>query len=246
MTQAFPRIVDVGFSGILISFSDVLTEAANLAALSFRARVEAAKLLGVSETTTSLTSAYVLYDPLEICAAELRLRLEEILQSEDWAQASMPMGRRLWRVPASFDGDHAPQLDEVASLTERTPDDAIAELCAEPLRVLTLGFAPGQPYLGTLPPNWDIPRQTGLTKQVPIGAITVAIRQVVLFATTAPTGWRQVGQCGFHGFQRGSDDPIALRPGDEMEFYPVTGAELERLITEDPTGNGGATCEALE
>ncbi len=197
--SAFPRLVDVGLNGILINFSDQLTQATNQAALAFRAYVEGLGLNGVVETTTSMTSAFVVYDPLTLPKDDLKARLAEALGTRDWKQASLPENRKLWRIPSVFDAAHGPQLAEAAELAGVSVETAVKDLCDVPLRVLTLGFAPGLPYLGSLAEHWNIPRQTGLTKQVPIGAITVAIRQIVLFATSSPTGWRQVGQCAFRG-----------------------------------------------
>jgi allophanate hydrolase subunit 1 len=108
--------------------------------------------------------------------------------------------------------------------------------------VQTIGFAPGQPYLGLLPPEWDIPRQTNLTKAVPEGALVVAIRQLVLFSVSNPTGWRHVGQTALKLFRPDSDAPFFLRPGDQVQFVPVDPGVLERFQG-DP--DGGAEAEEL-
>ena len=110
------------------------------------------------------------------------------------------------------------------------------------MRVLTIGFAPGQPYMGELAPHWDIPRQQGLTKSVPPGALVVAIRQLIIFTNASPTGWRHIGQTAFRTFRPGSDMPFPLSPGDELIFPSITRQEFDR-IADDPTG--GAEREAL-
>ena len=245
VTQEFPRIVPVGLTGLLITFSDQLSEAANRAALAFRAKVDALALNGVLETTTSLTSAFVMFDPITLPRETLQNHVQALLSAQDWGASRLPKNRKLWRVPSVFEGAYAPQLEEAAQLAQVSPDTAVADLCSAPLRVLTIGFAPGQPYLGTLPKHWDIPRQTGITKQVPVGAITVAIRQIVLFSTPNPTGWRQMGQCAFHAFRPGRDQPFALSPGDEVQFYPIGRTEFDDILNDDTTGDGGATWEAL-
>ena len=241
-----PRIADVGFGGMLVTFSDALSDGANNAALAFRAAVESLGLDGIVETSTSLTSTFVSYEPTRLSRADLRAALEYLLKREDWTKSALPGDRNRWIIPAVFGGDtYGPQLEEASQLAGVAPETAIKQLCEKPLRVMTLGFAPGQPYLGSLPDNWDIPRQTGLTKRVPIGAITVAIRQIVLFSASTPTGWRQVGACGFHGFRPKSDQPFALKPGDEILFRPVSAQEMENACHNDPSGAGGATSERL-
>ncbi len=242
---SYPRITDVGLSGMLVTLSDTLTEGANRAALALRAHIEDLRIEGVQETTTSLTSTFVVYDPQSLPQEQLRARLTELLEA-DWGTAPLPETRRLWRIPAVFDDpDHGPQLQEAAELAGISIETAIESLCDTNLRVMTLGFAPGQPYLGSLAPHWDIPRQQGLTKQVPVGAITVAIRQIVLFSTPSPTGWRQVGLCAFRAFRPEQPDPFALTPGDEIRFHPVSASDLAKIKSEDQTGNGGASVEPL-
>lgn len=238
-----PSIRAIGVDGLLVSFGTQLSEAANRAALAFRAAIEAENLTAVVETATSLTSTYLRFDLDGADHAQLRDKLAAMLARSDWYQAPLPQGRRLWHVPAVFGTDLAPQLDDAAELAGLSASDAIASICAAPLRVQTIGFAPGQPYLGELPPEWDIPRQTNLTPRVPEGALAVAIRQMVLFSVSTPTGWRHVGQTALRLFRPDQPDPFLLRPGDEVVFKPVTREEYENICRLDDAG--GAVSEAL-
>jgi KipI family sensor histidine kinase inhibitor len=238
----WPRIRPAGIDGLLVSFGDRLSEPANRAALAFRAAVERAGWQGVEECSTSLVSAYLRFDPLGTDPDTLRGHAQDLLGAQDWYDAPLPEGRRLWRIPTVYGTDLAPQLDEAAQEAGLRVDDAIRHLSQTRVRVQTIGFAPGQPYLGELPPEWDIPRQTALTERVPIGALTVAIRQLVLFSVSTPTGWRHVGQTAMRLFRPESDTPFILRPGDEVLFPQVSPAELDNMRT-DP--DGGAQAEAL-
>lgn len=237
-----PEIHTIGVDGLLVQFGTELTEPANRAALALRAALDAADMQGVLETATSLTSTYMRFDLAKTDHTTLRAAVAQIVGSRDWGTAPLPEGRKLWRVPAVFGTDLAPQLADVAALAGLTPDNAILQICAEPLRVQTIGFAPGQPYLGQLPPHWNIPRQTDLTPRVPEGALVLAIRQMVLFSVTTPTGWRHVGQTALRLFRPDRADPFLLRPGDEVQFHPVTADELANLRQSD---NGGATAKTL-
>ncbi len=240
----YPLIRNVGLSGMLVSFGDQLDEATNRATLAFRSAVNALGLSGVVETATSLASVFVRFDAADLPHDRLRGVLADLLQTRDWREAPLPQGRRFWRVPTVYGTELAPQLAEAADLAGLSEAAAIDELGAARVRVLTIGFAPGQPYLGTLGENWDIPRQSEVTPQVPVGALVLAIRQFVLFSTASPTGWRHVGQTGFRGFQLGAEDPIALRPGDEMIFTPVSRSDYDRYCLDD-CHFGGASQEEI-
>lgn len=236
-----PTIAAMGLSGVIVRFSDRLNEAANRAALAFRAEVECARLAGVAETASSLGSVFLRYDPLVTDAGTLGEALAPLVAGRDWYAAALPQGRRRWTVPAVFDG---PQLEEAAALAGLAPEAAVADLVATKVRVLAIGFAPGLPYMGTLAPHWDIPRQTALTPTAPAGALVVAVRQIIIFPTPTPTGWRQVGRTAFRAFRPGSPEPFPLSAGDEVRFRAVAADEFERLAASDP-GDGGAIFEVI-
>ncbi len=167
-----------------------------------------------------------------------------MLQEHDWYQAPLPAGRRLWQVPTVYGGAIAPQLDEAAVAAGLSPTEAIKRLSNTRVRVLTIGFAPGQPYLGPLGPEFNIPRLKELTPMVPEGALVLAISQFVLFSGPTPTGWRHVGQTAFRCFRPEAEQSFALRPGDEMQFLPISRDELEAIRTAED-GTGGATCTEI-
>lgn len=237
-----PVIRPAGLTGVLVSFGDILSEPANRAALAFSAAVARAGIDGVEESAPSLVSVFVQFDPLHLDLEVLVARLTALLEDQDWYAAPMPEGRRFIRVPTVYGTDLAPQLAEAAAAAGLSVDAAIAQLSDARVRVQTIGFAPGQPYLGLLPEAWDIPRQTALTKAVPEGALVVAIRQLVLFSVANPTGWRHVGQTALRLFRPDSDTPFFLRPGDEVQFVQASPDVLTQHA-DDP--DGGAVIEAI-
>lgn len=238
----YPRIATVGLSGLAVSFAGEMSDAANRAAIAFRAVVEAQDWPEVLETSSTLVSCFLSVDLAEADFEDLRTRLEGLLATRDWLEADLPAGRKLWTLPCCFDGAAAPQMDDAAEAAGLSLADARADLIAARTRVITLGYAPGQPYLGTLAPHWDIPRQSNLTPKVPAGALVVAIRQLVLFTAAMPTGWRHIGTTAFRTFDPARDIPVALTPGDDVRFCEITEAELRDLQKDSM---GGATWEAL-
>lgn len=237
----WPQIRTVGLTGMLVSFGDRLDERANRAALAFRKAVEGAGWSGVEETATSLVSTYLRFDPDWRDHAQMKAALAALLDEQDWYAADLPGGRRLWRIPTVYGTGMAPQLDEAAAAAGLSPEEAVRSVSETRVRVQTIGFAPGQPYLGELPAQWDIPRQTALTDKVPVGALTVAIRQLVLFSVSTPTGWRHIGQTRFRLFRPHAEQPFVLRPGDEVFFEPTTPEMLSNFTDDD----GGAVSESL-
>jgi KipI family sensor histidine kinase inhibitor len=236
-----PEILPMGLSGLLVRFADRLDDAANRAALAFRAALDATPPAGVEETAASLGSVFLRFDPARTDHARLSAEVGSLLGRADWRAAALPAGRRLWTIPAVFDG---PDLAAAAELAGLSPEAAVQDLTAARVRVLAIGFAPGLPYMGPLPERWDIPRQTALTPVSPAGAVVVAVRQVIIFPTATPTGWRQVGRTGFRAFRPGAAVPFPLSAGDEVRFRAVDAAAFEALVAADPD-RGGAVAEPI-
>lgn len=244
--SAWPVIRTVGLSGLLVSFAEGMSEPANRAALAFRAEVDAQDWPFVSETSTSLVSTFVEVDLAATPEGDVREKIAELLDTRDWFAAPLPAGRTLWHVPTVYGTDLGPQLEEAAKLAKLDPDAAIKELSQARMRVLTIGFAPGQPYTGELAAHWNIPRQQALSKSVPAGALVTAIRQLIVFTNDTPTGWRHIGQTAFRNFRPDADQPFALSPGDEMVFPAISRAELDKIrASENASSNGGAETEVL-
>ncbi len=241
----FPRIAAVGTSGLLVSFADTLTEPANRAALAFCAALQAQPPDGIEEVASTLASTFIRFDPRYLDHARLGAILRDRLKEQDWMRADLPQGRRHFHIPCVFGTDLAPQFDDAAAAAGLTPQAAVDSLTRARLRVLTIGFAPGQPYTGQLGPEWDIPRQTALTPRVPSGALVVAIRQLIIFAAPSQTGWRHIGQTAFQCFRPDAEDPFALRPGDEISLRAITPDALAQIKATDKTGQGGAETEVI-
>ena len=230
-----PHIAPIGTEGYLVRFAGRLDDAANRALVGFAAALEAEDVAGLVEIATALASVFVRFDVTRIARADLVLRLQALLDSRDWLTAASAAPPRLWRVPTLYGGAAGPQLGEVAKLVGVTEEAAVRELSAARVRVLAIGFAPGQPYLGMLPERWDVPRQTALSPRVPQGALVLAVRQFNLFANETPTGWRHIATTHLKLFQPDVPQPFVLWPGDELLFPAVSEHDWAMLET-DPMG----------
>lgn len=234
-----PEILASGIDGILVRFARDLSDQANAKALAFRAAVEAAGISGVTEVASSLVSVRVQFDP-QVTDRRTAISAIQSILAADFDTA--PRAVRHWHIPVAFGPDHAPELAEAAALANITEDQAIHDITNTTVRVIAIGFAPGQPYLGMLPGHWTIPRRTTLTESLPRGALITAVQQLILWAADAPTGWRHIGQTAFDVYRPHAADPFAFSPGDQVSFVQVDDTSMATLLAADDP-DGGARCE---
>ncbi|MGH1579157.1 5-oxoprolinase subunit B family protein [Planktotalea sp.] len=235
----FPSLTYIGVEGVLVRFGDRVTDAINRAALKFHAHMNTKCVAGVLESAPSLTAVYLRLDLLSDLDAVVR-SIQAEMAAQDWFSEDVRAARH-WTIPCCFDG---PQLSEAAHLAGLSESAAVEELTQQQVRVLTIGFAPGQPYLGNLPQNWNFPRLSEITPLVPARALVAAVGQLILFANDTPTGWRHVGATEFHCFKVDRPEPFAFRVGDLVRFEQAGRAEIEALANSSD-GLGGARCEAV-
>ena len=167
---------------------------------------------GVVETVPAYASLLVRYDPALTTPYALRERLYELRPP-----AGLVPGHA-HRLPVCYDG---PDLDAVAELTGLTPDAVVERHAGVIYRVYQLGFLPGFAFLGQTPVELTVPRRTQPRVRVAAGAVGLAGRQTGVYPTASPGGWQLIGRCPLPLLRAGAD-PVRLRAGDTVEFYPVT------------------------
>ncbi len=239
-----PEILPHGLNGLVVRFAQSTEQDVTGAVQSFLSSIPPDAPEGITEIAASLCSVRFGFDPRKIDRKTLSDYIETQLTAQNWYTAATPQTTRVWRIPVGFGPAYAPQLNEVAALTHQTVEDVIQDVTCAEHRVLAIGFAPGQPYIGILPEHWGFARQETLTPQVPAGALTAAVRQLVLFTNDSTTGWRQIGRCGFRPFLQSRNTPFLLRAGDAIRFEAVSDTEIESLL-KTTDGLGGAICDVL-
>lgn len=239
------ELLPLGAEAIIVRFSRRPDAQANAAALAYVRKLEARALPGLVEIVPSLASVLVRFDPVRLTRAQVLAVLGQLGEGQDWANVAPPPPTRRWTIPAVFGGAFGPQLAEAAGLAGLTEKAALVDFTQTKLRLLAIGFAPGQPYLGLLPDAWNIPRQSALTPEVPEGALVVALRQLVLFANPSMTGWRQVGQCAFRLFRPAAAVPFPLQVGDEVRFEAVSPSDFATIQASEAAGVHQARLEHL-
>ena len=83
--------------------------------------------------------------------------------------------------------------------------------------VYMMGFLPGFPYMGDLPPELALPRRENPRTKVPAGSIAIATTLTAIYALESPGGWHLIGRTPVPLWDlraRSARDPRGRRQGD--------------------------------
>jgi inhibitor of KinA len=186
-------------------------------ALSARLRAIGERLAAapdVLDTVQSFQTLTVFHDP----GAD-RAALEALALAEAAAARSANTGEgRLVEVPVRFDPAGGPDQESAAAALGLTPAALVAALCAQPWPVLAVGFLPGYPFLGPLPPALKLPRRRNPRLRVPAGSVAIANGFCGIYPWVSPGGWHILGRTAMRLFDPAADPPALLQPGDRVRL----------------------------
>lgn len=222
-TSTVARFLPVGDMGISIQFGTEINVAANDCVAALDRLIAAANLRGVVETVPSYRSLLVVFEPALIEREVLLAALQALAGRA--GRATARTGRR-WSIPVVYGMPFGEDLPEVSRLLGLSPPDVVAAHTRAPLRVFMLGFQPGLPNLGGLPPELHVSRRTVPRSPVPGGSVTIGGGQGAIMPLPTPTGFYLLGRTPVRLFDLRRPEPALLRAGDLVRFRPIEADEF--------------------
>lgn len=226
------RFLHAGDTALVVEFGDRVDRELSNRVLTLARRLDDAAIAGVVEAVPTFRSLMVHYDPLRLPHAQLLDRMRPLLER---LEAAASAGRH-WRIPACYDESFGLDLAEVASRLGLSTRQVIERHSAATLNVYMMGFLPGLPYLGGLPPEFDLPRRENPRIRVPRGSVAVATAMTVVYTQESPGGWHVLARTPAPLWSMRRDPPALLAAGDTVTFEPVSLGEYEALLAK--AGNG--------
>ena len=227
------RFLPGGDTALVVEFGDRVDQHLSGLVLALAQRLRAAAIPGVVETVPTFRSLMVHYDPLRLRQAELKRRLAPLL---DGLEAAESAGRR-WRIPACYDESLGLDLGDVAGRTGLSVGEVVARHSATTFHVYMMGFLPGLPYLGGLPPEFALPRRENPRIKVPSGAIAVAMAMTVIYPLESPGGWHILARTPAPLWDMRRTPPAPLAAGDKVVFEPVSLGDYAALLARAAAGD---------
>lgn len=199
------------------------------------AALEAAGLGGVENLHPAYATVGVSLDPRRVGVGAMTEAIAGVLR--DAVAIELPPPDRV-EVPVAYGGEWGPDLADVARHAGLTPDEVVARHSAATYLVHFLGFSPGFPYLGGLPPELATPRLPTPRPRVPAGSVAIGGAQTGVYPRATPGGWRLIGRTPLPMFDPHRPSPALLALGDRVVFRalpPDTGPSSEaRAVAPSP------------
>ena len=224
------RIFALGDSTVLAEFGTELDLAVNARLQRLAEAVRAKGLPWIGDIVPALGSLALHIDharlPAEVdpLAAAGRL-LDECLRGG--LRASRARAASL-EVPVCYDAEFAPDLQQVAEQVKLSVEDVVRRHTAAEHRVLMMGFAPGQPYIGGLDAALAVPRRATPRTRVPAGSVAIANAQTAVYPFEISGGWNVIGCTPLRAFDVTRDPAALFAPGMAVRFVAIGRAEYER------------------
>jgi KipI family sensor histidine kinase inhibitor len=193
--------------------------AAEASAGTWAAAVRERRWPGVVDVVLAYQSVAVFGDPEQVDFSDLETHLRELVPSK----LSEAQGKQVL-IPVLYNGA---DLSNVATRLELSTDEVIRLHCGVDYHVFAIGFLPGFPYAGYLPPALSgLPRREAHRLRVPAGSVAIAGRQTAVYPGESPGGWHLLGTTPLR-IAIPEEGYFPIRAGDRIRFEPISVDEFE-------------------
>lgn len=240
-TGPTPRLLALGDSAWTLEFGHAIDPTIHARVMRLEERLHEVQgidplLAGVLDVVPTFRSLTVHYDPLVTDAHALGDCLLSWAQQTPHEQHDMHNGR-LWHLPVCFDADCAPDLQRLSDAKGLHPDTVIQRLLNATFRVYMIGFQPGFPYMGGVPPELHMPRLAAPRQRVPAQSLAVAGDMCAVYPWESPGGWNLLGRTPVVLFDLcHTQQPALLRAGDKVRWHAVDHVTHDQLACDIAKG----------
>ncbi len=227
------RFLLTGDTSLSVEFGDVINEAINHDIRAYKIALEKAGIPGIVETVPTYRSLMVHYDPSVIPYAQIRMKLEQLLN--EMGEIEIPPSPVL-EIPVLYGGGKGPDLPFVAEHAGMSEEEVVKIHSSAEYLIYMLGFTPGFTYLGGMSEKIAAPRLKAPRVKIPAGSVGIAGTQTGVYPIDSPGGWQLIGRTPVKMYDPERETPILPEAGQYIQFFPVTQAEYDAILQEVEAG----------
>ena len=153
---------------------------------------------------------------------------EKLRESFEKSADSTSNHGELHHIPVCYEAEYASDLESIATLKQLTREKIIDLHTSKQYRVYMIGFLPGFPYMGEVDPQLIQARKLK-PSPVKAGSVGIAGAQTGIYPFNSPGGWHIIGRTPVNLFNAEMDQPVWLKPGDQVRFYAIGKEEFEAI-----------------
>jgi len=220
------EIKSLGDVAIQVSFGNQINEEIQREIQGFITGLKKAKIKGIIEWVPAYCTVVIYYQP-EVISYHI---LEKILKSNYSAADKVEREKGIvYEIPVYYGGQTGPDLPFVASYHQLSEEEVISLHTSKEYLIYMMGFVPGFPYLGGLPPSLAVPRLEHPRPSVEAGAVGIGGNQTGIYPAEVPSGWRIIGITPVSLFDVNRPSPFLFSAGNYIKFHSIDLQEYERI-----------------
>ncbi len=202
--------------GLYIQFAKELEAQANIRLHALCKELLKNLIVGITDLYPGYVNLYVEFDAAIVNRSRVRAWVRKHLE-----HLEITTSAREVIVPTRYDGE---DLAWVAAQTNLSIAEVMQRHSQRTYRLYMLGFAPGQPLMGTLDDALYLPRRATPRKKVHANAVAIAVSQTTIYSLPTPGGWHLLGTALESAYNPHREQPFLFSPGDSVRFVPSDGA----------------------
>lgn len=220
------RFLTCGDCAVTVAFAQEIREDTNRKIRHLAKKLQNAGIHGLQETVPTYCSLTVYYEPLVLSRRKLEHQILHFLAAY---QPDTAEKKRIFQIPVCYEGEFAPDMEDVCRLTGLSREQVIALHSSVDYLIYMLGFLPGFPYLGGMDPRLEVPRLDSPRTRIPAGAVGIGGKQTGVYPLASPGGWRLIGRTPAVIYDPNREKPIVYEAGDYIRFCPISTDEFRRI-----------------
>jgi inhibitor of KinA len=224
-------IFPLGDAALTVEFSNTIDKENNNKAIQLFHQLREAKIPYIKSLVPGYSSLTVHYDVVALYNEQQTAFETMAVMIENFTEERKPsysnVEEKLINIPVCYEKKFAPDLFEVASLKNLSPEEVISIHSSREYRVYMLGFVPGFAYMGEVDEAIAVPRRDQPRLQVDAGSVGITGKQTGIYPFNTPGGWQIIGRTPLKLFNKEEEQPVLLQPGNRIKFHSITADEFK-------------------
>ncbi len=234
MKPEYPQIKPMGDKAILIDFEPEINENSLEKLLNLKKIIENTLFKDKVEVINTYHSLLIIYHfTIENIYDKVSALKTLILK----ANIAKNINSLIYHIPVCYDAEFGMDLDLISKEKKINISEIIHLHTAPIYTVYFIGFLPGFLYLGGLDKKLQISRKITPRMKVEKGAVGIGENQTGIYPKTSPGGWQIIGNSPVSFFDKNTNPPCMILPGDKVKFYSISKSQYLETCDEIKHGD---------